>query len=105
MEVDDWLPCKRNFQRDDDRFEPVFCWNDREPELWPCIVEKAFAKAYGSYANTNEVLCHNPNYPVTPSHAKWAIGSICFGPLPQPTPRCRRSLLLGAAGCVLRRAP
>lgn len=40
--LDDYLPTKYN--------KPCFAHSDREGELWPCLLEKAWAKLHGSYA-------------------------------------------------------
>ena len=40
--VDDKIPCRNG--------KPVFCRNnDGEYEIWPMILEKAWAKVHGSY--------------------------------------------------------
>eukprot|EP00755_Sulcionema_specki_P015621 Sspe_Gene.59909::Locus_32947_Transcript_1_1_Confidence_1.000_Length_2428::g.59909::m.59909/K08582/CAPN15; calpain-15 len=45
--VDDYLPC--------DGLEPVYASNSRKKnELWPCLVEKGFAKLCGSYKAVEE---------------------------------------------------
>ena len=43
--VDDWLPCRNG--------RPAFARSRRgEEELWVCLLEKAWAKLHGSFANT-----------------------------------------------------
>lgn len=42
--IDDYLPV-------DDHDEYVFAKSQEQHELWPSIVEKAYAKLYGGYGN------------------------------------------------------
>ncbi len=51
VNVDDYLPV-------DDHDEYVFAKSEEENEIWPCILEKAYAKLYGGYENIVEGQCH-----------------------------------------------
>lgn len=47
--IDDFLPVDKYTN------EPLFCYNKNCPdEIWPALLEKAFAKLYGSYRKLNE---------------------------------------------------
>ena len=48
--VDDYIPC---YEREQHKIEakPIFCNSSNNTELWPLLVEKAFAKKSGSYYN------------------------------------------------------
>ena len=49
--VDDFLPV-------DEHNDYVFAKSEEENEIWPCILEKAYAKLYGGYENIVEGQCH-----------------------------------------------
>lgn len=46
IEIDDYIPTVNN--------RPLYCYNkSQHNEVWPCLLEKAFAKLYGSYRDLN----------------------------------------------------
>ncbi len=49
--VDDNLPI-------DENGDFVFARSEDPKEIWPCIIEKAYAKLYGGYHNIEEGKCH-----------------------------------------------
>ena len=48
--VDDWLPMTGD--------RPAFAHSHDNVEIWPAIIEKAYAKLYGSYSAINEGKVH-----------------------------------------------
>lgn len=50
--IDDYLPV-------DSHDDYVFAKSEEESELWPSIIEKAYAKLYGGYQNIIKGKCHS----------------------------------------------
>ena len=56
--LDDYFPCKAN------KNEPVFNWTNCN-ELWVMLLEKAWAKVHGGYANIDAGLARDALHDLT----------------------------------------
>jgi len=50
INIDDFIPCEKRLLHEK-HAKPIFCTNDNIREVWPLLLEKAFAKYVKSYSN------------------------------------------------------
>ena len=61
--IDDYIPIEQKFES-----QPVFSHSKVRGEIWMCLIEKAWAKLHGSYAQiiegkSDDVFLHLTNKP------------------------------------------